>query len=236
MTSGYRHHVDIEKEMLIAILNINGLRCHFEEIQLLLEDLEIHVMALNETKLDPEYPRELTTIPGYEHEQRERTYRGGGVSVYIRDSVKYTRRYDLPENNLELICIEIKPPKCRPFLLVAWYRPPNDPVGSFQILNFLDREDKEIILVGDTNCDLSQHNKEQPLDNNNTKHMCNIYELFSFNNPTRVTLSSSTIIDHVATTATNNIVQSGVFMTSMSDHFMVFCVRKFRGAQKRIIK
>ena len=58
-------------------------------------------------------------------------------------------------------------------------------------------------------------NKEQPLDNNNTKHMCNIYELFSFkqliNNPTRVTLSSSTIIDHVATTATNNIVQSGVF-------------------------
>ena len=94
-----------------------------------------------------------------------------------------------------------------------------------------------MILVGDTNCDLSQHNKEQPLDNNNTKHMCNIYKLFSFkqliNNPTRVTLSSLTIIDHVATTATNNIVQSGVFKTYMSDHFKVFCVRKFRGAQEK---
>ena len=67
-----------------------------------------------------------------------------------------------------------------------------------RILNVLDREDKEIIVVGDTNCDLLQHNKEQPLDNNNTKHMCNIYELFSFkqliNNPTGVTLSSSTIM------------------------------------------
>ena len=67
--------------------------------------------------------------------------------------------------------------------------------------------------------------------------MCNVYELFSFkqliNNPTRVTLSSSTIIDHVATTVTNNIVQSGVFRTSMSDHFKVFCVRKFRGAQEK---
>ena len=67
--------------------------------------------------------------------------------------------------------------------------------------------------------------------------MCNIYELFSFkpfiNSPTRITLSSSTTIDHIATTAINNIVQSGVFETSMSNHFMVFCVRKFRGAQEK---
>ena len=47
-------------------------------------------MALNKTKLDPEYPRELTVIPGYEHEQRERTCRGGGVSVYIRDCQIYS--------------------------------------------------------------------------------------------------------------------------------------------------
>ena len=58
----------------------------------ILEDLGIHVMALNETELDLEYPRELTIIPGYEHKKRERTCRGGGVSVFIRDSVKYTRR------------------------------------------------------------------------------------------------------------------------------------------------
>ena len=106
------------------------------------------------------------------------------VFPFILETVRYTRGCDLPENTLELICIEIKPLKYRPFLVVAWYRPPNDPVASFdkleQILNFLGREEKEIILIGDTNCDLSQHNKEQPLDNNNTKHICNIYELFSF--------------------------------------------------------
>ena len=48
-------------------------------------------MALNETRLDPEYPRELTTIPCNEHEERERTCRGGGVSVYIRDCQIYSR-------------------------------------------------------------------------------------------------------------------------------------------------
>ena len=152
-------------------------------------------------------------ISGYQQERRDRACRGGGVSIYIRDSIKYTRRYDLPENQLELICIEIEPPKCRSFLVVAWYRPPSEPVGSFdkldQILNFLDREGKEIILLGDTNCDLSKHAVGQPVDND-TKHLCDIYELFSFkqliNEPTRVTLSSSTIIDHIATTAAGNIV------------------------------
>ena len=87
LRGGCRQHLDIKKGMLIASLNINGLRCHSEEIQLLLEDLRIHVMALNETKVDPEYPGELTNIPGFEHKQRKRTCRSGGVSVYIRDSV-----------------------------------------------------------------------------------------------------------------------------------------------------
>ena len=94
---------------------------------------------------------------GYEFEQRERTCRGGGVSIDIRHYIKYTRCYDLPENNLELVCVEIIPPKSRPFLIVAWHRPPNDPVASVdkleQFLNFLTKDDNEIILLGDTNCD-----------------------------------------------------------------------------------
>ena len=30
-----------------------------------------------------------------------------------------------------------------------------------------------------------------------------------------------------------NNMQSGIFETSMNDHFMVFCVRKFREAQEK---
>ena len=182
------------------------------------------------TKLDPEYSKELTTISGYQQERRDRTGRGGGVSIYIRDAINYTRRSDLPDNQLELICIEIEPPKSRSFFIVAWYRPPVKPVDVFaklhQILSFLDREDKEIILLGDTNCDLSNHALGQSVENN-TRHMCDIYELFSLeqliNEPTRVTPSSATIIDHIATTSANNITQAGVFETSLSDHFVVFC-------------
>ena len=67
----------------------------------------------------------------------------------------------------------------------------------------------------------------------NAKHLTNIYELFTFKQlitePTRVTANSSSIIDHIATTSPRNIVTAGVIPISLSDHFMVFCVRKFEG-------
>ena len=49
--------------------------------------LGIQILALNETKLDPEFPKELTSMSGYQQERLERTCNGGGVSIYIRDSI-----------------------------------------------------------------------------------------------------------------------------------------------------
>ena len=63
------------------------------------------------------------------------------------------------------------------------------------------------------------------------------YDLFGFHQlikrGTRETLESSTLIDHIATSNKSNIVTSGVHETSISDHYMVYCVRKFRGTSKR---
>ena len=128
----------------------------------------------------------------------------------------------------------------KPFLIVLWYRPPSDPVGSFNklehVLSYLDREGKEIILLGDTNYDLAGSEADQSRDNN-TKHLCDVYELFSFKRligePTRVTLTTSSIIDHIATTDARNIVSSGVHKVSLSDHYLVYFIRKFNGAVEK---
>ena len=238
---GYYHHpLSSKKGLTIASLNINGLRGHFDELQLFLQSSGIHILALNETKLDPQYPKELTAVAGYQQERLDRTCNGGGVSLYVRDSVKFKPRDDVPTDSLELICVEIQPPRSKPYLVVSWYRPPSDPVGSFskmeKVLSYLDKEGKEIILLGDTNCDLTITAPDQPAENN-SKHICSLYELFSLNQlieePTRVTLTSSSIIDHIATTSARNIIESGVHKVSMSDHYMVFCVRKFEGALKK---
>ena len=64
-----------------------------------------------------------------------------------------------------------------------------------------------------------------------------LYELFSFNQlikePFNVTLDTSSIIDHIATTCARNIIKSGVHDVSMSDHYMVYCIRKFNRAVEK---
>ena len=120
--------------MAIASLNINGLCSHLDEVHLLIRDFGIQILALNETKLDPDYPKELTSVTGYQKERLDRTCNGGGVSIYVRESIKYTRRLDIPSDDLELICIEVDPPTSKPFLVLAWYQPPSAPVASFNKL------------------------------------------------------------------------------------------------------
>ncbi len=216
--AGWSHQqLWFKKGMAIASLNVNGLRGHFDEIQMLLKNLDIHIFALNETKLDKSYPNELTEITGYQQERLERNCNGGGVSIYVKGTIKYKVRSDVPIDGLELICIEIEPPKSKPFLVLSWYRPPSETIDSFnkleRVLSCLDKESKEIILLGDTNCDLSEKSTDSSISSAG-QHITNLYELFSFKElieePTRVTVNTSTIIDHIATTCPRNILHSGV--------------------------
>ena len=120
--------------MKLASLNVNRLRSHLDDIKKLVMSLDVHALAPNKTKLDSNYPKELTSIPGYHQERLDRTAHGRGISVYIGDSLKYTLRSDVPVDELEIICVENNPPKNKPFLVLAWYRPPSNPVSSFNKL------------------------------------------------------------------------------------------------------
>ena len=133
-TDSCYQHLGFKMGMALASLNINGLRSHFLEVQQLIRSQGIHLLALNETKLDPNYPKDLTNIPGYQQERRDRARNGGGVSIYVRDTIKYKLRSEVPTDDLEIICIGINPSKGKSFLILAWYRPPNDAFSSFHKL------------------------------------------------------------------------------------------------------
>ena len=98
-----------------SILNINSLLLHKDELASILFEKGIRILALNETKLDKKMPRNLLDIKTYKLEKEDRNRHGGGVAVYIRDSMKYIRRDDVPINGLELVCTEIQPVKASPF-------------------------------------------------------------------------------------------------------------------------
>ena len=69
--------------LLIASLNINGLRHQLGEINLLLWEINVDILTLNETKLNASYPEQLTATSAYEKVQQKRNSMGGGASVYI---------------------------------------------------------------------------------------------------------------------------------------------------------
>ena len=50
---------------------------------------------------------------------------GGGVAIYLRNSLNYTVRDDLTGESLETLTLEITKPKARPFIVNSWYRPTN---------------------------------------------------------------------------------------------------------------
>ena len=198
----------------------------------------IHILAINETKIGPTLPDTIFEVDGYKLIRKDRSQRGGSIAFYVRDSLNYILRQDLPTHSLELACIEIRPQRSRPFIIISWYRPPNSHVSCFEVLenvlSFLAKEGKEIILLGDTNCNFSPETSGKDSNAKNLHRICNLCNFKQIiNEPTREYLLSRTMIDHIATNLQRNILLSGVIKVSMSDHYMVYCVRKFNGSLNR---
>ena len=72
------------KGMAIASLNVNSLLLHIDEIRTLIKDLGIHILAINETKLDRNIDDALVSIEGYSIKRCDRNRNGGGVALYIK--------------------------------------------------------------------------------------------------------------------------------------------------------
>ena len=141
---------------------------------------------------------------------------------------------DQQMNSLELLSLEIKPKKARSFFLVSWYRPPTAIVddGTFEnlraVLTRVDGQDKVIIFIGDTNCDL--------MDNRNTsiKKLKQVYSEFQFEQliktNTRVAIKTSdngtkriikSLIGHFSTSNARYILKTDVLETGVVDHYLI---------------
>ena len=129
--------------------------------------------------LQPDFPKELISIYGYNWIGIDRNRHGGGIGFYIRDTLNYRVRSDLNNTDIEVLTIEISKYKTKPFLVTTWYRPPNTSIEKFQefekLLQYIDLEDKESIILGDLNCDLiSEFTNDS--NTNELKFVTNMYQ------------------------------------------------------------
>ena len=127
--------VRLLRGLRIAHLNVNRLVNKLDGVRELMSTYIFDVLALSETWLSPKISDCEVTIPGHSVVRKDRTgsakLNGGGVLLYIRDSIPFTVKNELAANNEELLWIEINRPKCTPPLIAATYKPPNVKEANF---------------------------------------------------------------------------------------------------------
>ena len=107
----------------------------------------------------------------------------------------------VPEN-IEAVCLEIIKPKTQPILITTVYRPPSSNTNFMDdlenYLHVLDGQNKELILTGDLNCDLSLS-----ILQSHSRRLMDILELFQMKqviaDPTRITSNTTSLLDIIAT-------------------------------------
>ena len=77
---------DKKKGLLICSLNPSLMK-HKVEIEMLLRENKIDIVAPNETKISKTVCDSLIIIEGYNHEGYDRNRHGGEVLVYIKDTI-----------------------------------------------------------------------------------------------------------------------------------------------------
>lgn len=162
--------------------------------------------------------------------RKDRNRHGGGVCIYLRSTINYKPRADLEADNIEALCIEILKPNSKPFAVISCYRPPNSNVDQFfnslsTLIERLDHEDKELYILGDLNCNFIAEQKDHP-----TNKLIQLSEDFQLtqliNEPNRITEKSRTLIDVVLTNTRNRVADSGVLHLGISDHSLIYVIRK----------
>ena len=104
----------------IGTLNLClGLNNKKGEIQRLIIDNKIDILCVQETELESNYPTNILSFAGYHFEPKNNTekIRSG---TYIKDTISYTRRTDLEEENNHLVIIDMNDRK--PTRIVNIYR------------------------------------------------------------------------------------------------------------------
>ena len=217
----------------VVCLNIHHILPKIDEIKYVLYNSDIHILGLIETFLNAEILDNDIQIPNYNIIRRDRNNRkGGGILIYIKDNIPFQHRLDLNVNFLESVWIEIMFPQTKSFLINFVYRPPDSTIewistyeSNFKNANNL--MDTEFYILGDFNINFLSD--KDVFSNNKWSSFVMANGLQQMvRQPTRITKTSNTIIDHLYTNRPDRIMEMFVSSYSISDHFPVCFTRKTR--------
>ena len=216
----------------IAHLNTNGLLSKLDYLKIMLNETFFDIFAVSETKLDANILDDEIKIDGYVSYRLDRKH-GGGVLFYVNNQLESHLLKHLTDSKYESLWIKVCLDKTKPIFLSVVYRPPSkgsDLESTDQLCAYLKECDsklpqiKEVFICGDFNCNMmSRYALSSKI-----KDLCSSLSLKRLiEEPTRVTPHSSTLLDLIMTNSVN-ISKAGVIDPGVSDHSLVYVIRKFK--------
>ena len=194
-------------------------------------DQKFTAIGLSETHLKDK-PLEYYHLPGYILEYTNRVGREkGGVGLNISNGVKYDLRQDLckASSHFESVIVEIENDNIKNSLIGVIYRA-HTAIDNFvtyvdPIFRIISNEKKECYIMGNYNKDLLKDVRDKPTHD----YLDFIYSycmIPSILKPTRITETSSTIIDKIILTNCDDEMTTAVLVTDITDHFPTILINK----------
>lgn len=174
-------------------------------------------------------------IPGYViHRLDRQNSRGGGVCAYVSRNFKVEYLSDISftaPSGFQQLWLKIQVKNTRSFIVCTAYRPPNTPLSCFdsdliETFIYASSFNVPIYLLGDMNCRLERD------DNPETKALLNFCRSYNLSQlitkPTRVTETTSSILDVILASDTKQVHNVMVLESSISDHDLVYITLKLK--------
>jgi len=223
-------------------LNCQSLNSKFDELKIYIESCcfnNYHAICLQETWLSDSADVSLLQLNGYNLIWKGKSAsQHGGVAIYLKDSLKFKLLSLSSQSNVwdglfvevqlnHLNCSSVK----KSLVIGNIYRPPRDTLEEYT--NFISELDKilhdfqhtnmEVVLVGDFNIDLLKL-KERTIINDYFEVLLSNSFIPKITFPTRITNSSSTLIDNIFVKLSENFssTTAGILLVNISDHLPCF--------------
>ena len=216
-------------------LNISSLPKHIDSLENLIASTQINfdIIAISESRLNKDnvHAHNLN-LQNYSFEYCPTESSAGGTVLYIKNSLSYISRPDLQlykSNQLESNFVEIINHKKTNIVIGCIYRHPSMDLEEFNecylgmLLEKLSKENKTVFLMGDFNVDLLKYDKHN-LTNEFLDSLSSNYFLPLILLPTRITMSSKTLIDNIFSNKISQNITSGNISASISDHLPQFSI------------
>ena len=222
--------------------NIQSLNQNFEKIERLLDRLEFSfdIVGVTETWNEDSKSHNFTPgqLTGYQdYIGKEGSSLKGGCGLYVKRGVVFVPRADLDakvkhqnkNSEYESLWIEVVNPKGKNTLVGICYRHPTKkdegyPVYLQKTLKAVNKENKEIILMGDFNYDLLKFDKSTEVNEFLSILSTQLMQPHIIG-PTRIVAGNKpSLVDNIITNYTDNDIISGNLLDKISDHLPNFII------------